>query len=154
MSHANDLGYLLHHLAFSLDRQSDQILQERLGIGFSQFKILMVLKRHEGVRQNFIADYLGQTEASISRQIKLMTERGLITSNVRPDNRRVHVTTLTSKGLRLLDEAFTALNYYHSPVFGALSDKERAKFAEMLETMHREACRPDRPGNCKHLIFD
>jgi hypothetical protein len=36
-----NIGYLLHRVGFALDRHSDQVLRERLGIGFSQFKILL-----------------------------------------------------------------------------------------------------------------
>jgi DNA-binding MarR family transcriptional regulator len=57
----NSLGYLLNHIAFVMARQSDQVLQERLGIGFSQFKIMMVLSHKPHIQQKEIADKLGQT---------------------------------------------------------------------------------------------
>ena len=40
MSQKNELANLLHHLVALLARESDQILQEQLGIGLSQYKIL------------------------------------------------------------------------------------------------------------------
>jgi DNA-binding MarR family transcriptional regulator len=149
MSHLPDIGYLLHHFSFTLDRQSDQILQERLGIGLAQFKILMVLKQCGNVSQRSIADFLGQTEASISRQTKLMHDKGLLQSTVSEHSRRERVTTLTHKGLRLLEAAYEALNSYHRPVFEALSGKQQGQFVEMLQAMHRQACRSDRPGHCQ-----
>jgi DNA-binding MarR family transcriptional regulator len=150
MAHTSDLGYLLHHLATALDRQSDQLLQDRLGIGFSQFKILLVLKKHGGVQQRFIADYLGQTEASISRQIKLMQDGGVVDSKVSPRNRRERVTSITNKGLRTLEDAFSCLNYYHQPVFARLSGKQQLQLMEMLESMHMEVCQGEKPGSCQH----
>jgi DNA-binding MarR family transcriptional regulator len=141
-----NLGYLLHHLSFVIDRQSDQLLQERFGIGFSQFKILMALKWHTSVQQRQIAEYLGQTEASISRQIKLMTEQGLLQSRISPQNRREHITTLTARGERIADEAMAALNEYHEPMFDRLSPKQQQAFRDILETMHREACQGTKPG--------
>lgn len=152
MSHLNDTGYLLHHLASTLDRQSDQILQERLGIGFSQLKVMMVLRAHGGVRQRFIADHLGQTEASISRQVGFMKEDGLLEVKVSPANRREHLVSLTRKGTRLMDEAFKILNHYHSPVFASLSERQRMQLHELVEIMHREICRQERPGGC-HKSF-
>jgi DNA-binding MarR family transcriptional regulator len=147
-------GYLIHHLGFVMDRQSDQVLQERLGIGFSQFKILMALQWHEDVRQRHIADYLGQTEASISRQIKLMTEKGLLISKISPRNRREHIASLTKKGLKLAEEAMRVLNQYHSPVFERLSDKQQSQLSEMLIDMHRETCRSDKPSRCQQSYLD
>src|SRR5688572_23190405 len=119
----NNVGYLLQHLAFTMSRQNDQILQEQLGIGFSQFKILTVLQHNPSTQQRDIAEALGQTEASISRQIRLMHERGLLQTRISPQNRRKHLTTLTSKGEQLTEEAMRVLNKYHAPMFDQLSDK-------------------------------
>ncbi len=154
MSFNDNIGYLLQHTATSLARQSDQMLQERLGIGFSQFKIMMVLQWNPSVQQRHIAERLGQTEASISRQIKLMHEDGLLQSTVRPENRREHVTTLTRKGERLADEASSLLNQYHAPIFATLSEKQQRQFAEVLERMHQEICRGDRVGRCHQSYLD
>lgn len=148
----NGLGYLLNHIAFVMARQSDQVLQERLGIGFSQFKIMMVLSHKPHIQQKEIADKLGQTEASISRQIKLLTEQGLLQAVRRPENKRERVTTLTPKGERYTDEAVDILNLYHAPVFDRLSEKERAALEQSLQTMHQEVCNDDKPGTCRHLF--
>ncbi len=144
----NNLGFLMHHLAGVLDRQSDLLLQERLDIGFSQFKILMALKWHQGVQQKQIADKLGQTEASVSRQIKMLHEIGYLTSIAGKEDRREHITALTPKGEKLVDKAMKALNDYHSPVFERLSLSQQLALQEMLETMHAQACRADRLGSC------
>ncbi len=146
MAPRRNLGYLLHHLATVLDRQSDALLQERLSIGFSQFKILMALKWHTGVQQKQIADYLGQTEASISRQIKLLHDQHLLESKVNPKNRRERVTTLTTKGNRVADEAMQLLNDYHTPMFERLSASQQQQLTDILETMHTHACQNTKPG--------
>jgi len=143
-------GYLLHHLAFVLDRQSDQVLQDALGIGFSQFKILMALKWHEGVQQRSIAEYLGQTEASISRQIKLLQKMGLLESRPSPKNRREHITTLTAKGERVADQAQQLLNEYHAPMFARLSEKQQEQLVEILSVMHDCACQFAKTGMPGH----
>ena len=55
----DNLGYLLQHVATMLARQSDQVLQEQLGIGFAQFKILMLLGQEDAHQQREIAVRLG-----------------------------------------------------------------------------------------------
>ncbi len=136
----DNIGYLLNHVAFIMGRHSDQVLLERLGLGFSQFKIMMVLRLNPHIRQKAIAEKLGQTEASISRQIKLLHEQNMLQSVPRPDNRREHITTLTTKGERLIDEAFDILNTYHAPVFDALNPKQQKVFIECLHIMHQQTC--------------
>ncbi len=143
MRPSNNVGYLLQRLAFMLNRQSDQVLQEQLGIGFSQFKILMVLGWNPSVRQRHIADKLGQTEAGISRQIKLLKELGLLTTQVNPKNRREHITVPTSKGERMTEKAMELLNQYYAPMLGQLSDKQQEKLLESLTILHDFVCQND-----------
>lgn len=150
MDTSNNLGYLLHHISFVLDRQSDQLLQDRFGIGFSQFKILMALKWHTGVQQKQIAERLGQTEASISRQIRLMIDQNLLQSVIAPQNRREHITSLTPHGERVADRAMEALNDYHLPMFDRLSVRQQEQLSEILTTMHEASCSGDKRGACQH----
>jgi DNA-binding MarR family transcriptional regulator len=150
MKLTDNVGYLIQHLAFTMSRQNDQLLQERLGIGFSQFKILMVLERNPHLQQRQIAEALGQTEASISRQIKLMAADGLLQSTVSPRNRREHITTPTSKGIRLADEAMAALNNYHAPMFERLSEHQLAVLRDTLINMHECVCQAGKTGACDH----
>ena len=136
----NNIGYLLNHLAFVLSRHSDQVLQEQLGLGFSQFKIMMVLRWNPSLQQRQIADKLGQTEASISRQIKLLHDKALLTTHISPKNKREHITTLTTKGEKLTEQAMLVLNNYHAPTFDSLSEKQQQQLAEILTIMHDRVC--------------
>jgi DNA-binding MarR family transcriptional regulator len=142
------IGYLMQHTASVMYRQSDQILQERLGIGMSQFKILMVLQEHPSMQQRALADFLGQTEASISRQIKLLCEKGMLTVEVNAKNRREHITKPTVKGLKLSQASQDILQEYHAPTFDQFSDKERQQLTEMLSKIHVIACGPRKPIAC------
>jgi len=150
MRPTNNIGYLIQRLSFCLARQSDQVLQEQLGIGLSQFKILMVLGWHSNVQQRQIADNLGQTEASISRQIKLLKDKGLLTTEVSPQNRREHITRPTAKGQRLSEKALEVLNNYHAPMFAKLNDKAQSQLLESLTTLYDYACMTEKPNNYLH----
>ena len=152
MRPTNNIGYLLQHVSSVLAKQSDQALQERLGIGFSQFKILMVLQWNPHTQQRQIAEALGQTEASISRQIKLMLDRGWLQITVSPKNRREHITTPTAKGIRMTEEAREVLNEYHNPMFRNLTDKQIEQVLEGLVIMHRYTCQPGKVGACDHPL--
>ena len=149
-SNIGTINQRLSHLAFVVVRQSDQVLQERLGIGFSQFKIMMVLQRHAGIQQRAIADSLGQTEASISRQIKLLQEQGLLITTVNPENRRMHITTLSAKGARLADEAVSIVDSFNQPLVDNLSEKQQTALLDMLDEMHEQACAAGRLTACHH----
>lgn len=150
MDYKDNLGYLLHHLGFVMDRQSDLLLQQRLDIGFSQFKILMALKWHASVQQRHIAEKLGQTEASVSRQIKLLKDAGFITVTQSPHNRREHITTLTTKGVQTVDKAMRALNDFHAPIFEHFTPEQQQMLRELLQSMHHEMCVRDPSSHCQN----
>lgn len=135
------LGYALHQLVFILDRQSDEALRSQIGFGYSQFKILMAAKHQVGLKQNEIANFLGQTEASVSRQIKIMKADGLITVRTDPNNRRSRSIMLTDKGEALGRECVDILEQTHAATFGSLSFSEQRMMQELLERLTTKACK-------------
>lgn len=147
----NNIGFLLQHLAFSLGRLNDQVLQERLGIGFSQFKLMMVLEKRPHIQQKQIAETLSQTEASISRQIRVLQEKGLLQTTVSPHNRREHITTLTPKGTRFTEEAIAILNNHYEPLFAQLTSKQQVQLGESLSVLHDHVCTMNN-GTCQKFL--
>lgn len=133
----NLIHTLLHHLSSVFTRESDQILQEQLGIGFSQFKIMNTLQANPAMQQRHIAVSLGQTEASISRQIKLLKSRGLLVTKPNPQNRREHLTTLTPKGIRLAEAAQSVLAAYMDRSLAHMPTKQLAQLLELLAKVHQ-----------------
>lgn len=148
MSFRDNIGYLLQHTAAAMARQSDEMLQNALGIGYSQFKIMLTLQSNPRVKQRDIAHKLGQTEASISRQIHLMHDDGLLRTVVRPENKREHLTSLTPKGERLAVRAQEILNQHYAPMLNALSDHQKQQFMEALGVLHDAVCLSDNQRSC------
>lgn len=149
MDNVNLLGYLFHHTSTIMYRQSDQVLQERLGIGMSQFKLLMMLQDcSAGIRQRTLAEALGQTEASISRQIKLLLEKSMLTVKINPGNRREHITVPTPKGVKICQAAKDILAHYHKPAYEQFSEKQREQLAEMLQALHAYYCQEGLSYTC------
>lgn len=140
MTSITSITYLLQHISFSLTKQSDQILREQLGIGTSQYKILHLLQDNPQLTQREIADNLGQTEASISRQISLMLEHGQLQIIISPDDHRKHLTVPTRKGLRLSEAADAALEKYFAPLVTDVKAKQFDQLHSMLSTLHSHVC--------------
>ena len=152
MQPANNLGYLLQHVATVMAKQADQLLQEQLGIGLSQFKILMVLQKNSQVQQNFIAERLGQTEAGISRQIKILQDKDLLTAKRNPLNLRERITIPTIKGSALTNRAMEVLAKDFEPVFGSMGEGHLKQLTDNLKALHTEICQPGKTGSCDHHI--
>lgn len=152
MGPTNNLSYIVHHLAAVMGKQSDQVLQEQLGIGLSQFKILMVLEWNPRVQQKAIADSLGQTEASISRQIKLLKGKGLLVSRVDPNNKRKHITAPTPLGMQVTEAATNIMRRSFGPEFSSLGDDQIMQLVAGLQKLHSIVCRPGKLGACDHQL--
>jgi DNA-binding MarR family transcriptional regulator len=129
-------GLLLHKIGAMMEHVSDKVLFEEFGIGFSQFKILYALEHHEEIQQKEIASFLGQTEASISRQIKLLSASKLVSVKKGDDDKKKHLISLTSRGRQIAFDAFSALNAHYTPVLSVLSAHEQADLAKKLSKVH------------------
>lgn len=148
----NNLNYLLQHIAEVMTKQTDQLLQEQLGIGLSQFKLLMVLEWSPRIQQRSIAKALGQTEASISRQIKLLKAKSLLATKIDPQNRRKHITAPTTLGMQVTEAASTIIRRSFGSEFVSLGDDQLMQLFSGLQRLHKITCRQGKLGACDHLL--
>jgi len=132
----NNPGLLLHKIGALMERASDQVLFDEFGIGFSQFKILFALQHHQDVQQKQIAHFLGQTEASVSRQIKLMKSAKFIEIRLGSDDKKKHHITLTARGSGVAKDALGILNAHYEPILAVLSAHEQLDLAPKLSKIH------------------
>lgn len=152
MGPAGNLSYLIQHLADVIGKQSEQVLQEQLGIGLSQYRILMVLEWNPRVQQKSIASSLGQTEAAISRQIKLLKAKNLLVTKVDPNNRRKHITAPTTLGMQITEAAGNILRRSLGPDFAGINEDQLMQVAQGLQRLHRIVCQPGKLGACDHQL--
>ncbi len=133
------LYWQIHKLAFLLEKRADENLKAQAGIGFAQFKVLEAVGSNMLAKQNLIASQLDQTEASISRQIKILQKKGLIIVASVMGNRRARELSLTEKGEELLTQCAEILDFAQAQVIGALSYQEQRHFQELFERMLNKA---------------
>lgn len=144
--------YLLQHIGTILERQFDQALLEQLGIGTSQYRILLALEAHPDMSQKRLAANLGQTEASISRQARILQSKMLISTQIHPHSRRERVTNLTPKGVTIIIAAKALYAQIAAALLGSLNDRQHKVLRENLSTVHAKTCSPDTPRSCDHEL--
>lgn len=147
-SRTDRIGYLLGHVADVAHRQTDQALTEQLGIGLSQLRILIVLQHYPNIPQRALAEHLGQTEASISRQIKLLADKAIIVVNVDPTEKRKRLVTLTSRGVKIVETAKERVDVIRQKLYADLSDKQRDALIEALDSIHEQTCQTGKLKAC------
>jgi DNA-binding MarR family transcriptional regulator len=85
------LWYLIRRIAGVMDRQGEALFRRELGIA------------HPGpLSQQAIADRVGLTKGSVSRQIDHAVAAGLMTVRVAPHTRRENAVALTETGTTLV----------------------------------------------------
>ena len=133
------LYWQIHKLAFLLEKRADESLKKQVGIGFAQYKVLEAIGRNALAKQNMIAELLDQTEASISRQIKILEKKDLIVVATVMGNKRARELTLTDKGEELLQQCEQILDVAQAQVVGGLSYQEQRHFQELFNRMVERA---------------
>ena len=97
------LWYLIRRTAALMDREGDTLCRRELGISLAQFLVLSVVDAYPGhLSQQAIADRLGLTKGTVSRQIDNAVAAGLMTVQVAPHTRRENAVALTAAGTALV----------------------------------------------------
>lgn len=122
-------------LSQTWSRQVGQVLRERLGVGLAQLKIMNLLHAEPGASQRHLADSLAQTEASISRQIKLMQDYGWLQTIVDPNERRKRRAKLTPAGLKLTIAAQEVISEQNRIFCQKLTEKQQVLLLKLLKTL-------------------
>lgn len=152
MGPATNLTYLIQHLASVIGKQTDQLLREQLGIGLSQYRILLALDWNPRVQQQTIASALGQTPASISRQIDVLEQKGLLTSRQDQLNRRKHITVPTPLGMQMTEAANEIIRRGMGAEWAALGDDQLQQLMTGMQRLHQIVCQPGKTGACDHQL--
>ena len=104
------LWYLVRRVAGLMDRSGEVLFRGELNISLAQYLVLSVVDAHPGqLNQQAVADRLGLTKGTISRQIENAVAAGLMTVETSPHSRRENTVALTSEGTDIVrrgDELF------------------------------------------------
>ncbi len=118
----------LHRLEFILQHKSDALLRDGLEIGFGQVQIMQSLHRSRTTTQRALAQNLHQTEANISRQLKLLKRKGLVSINRSKKDKRQREVSLTAKGNGTYTKAEKILAAQHKELLKLIDDREVRAF--------------------------
>jgi DNA-binding MarR family transcriptional regulator len=134
------LWFLVRRVAGLLDRQGDAVCRSELGISLAQFLVLSVIDAYPGrLSQQAVADRLGLTKGTVSRQIEAAAAAGLITVRVNPDTRRENAVALTRTGTALVRRGDAVMAESRAELLSAIRAKEipatRRVLTAMAETL-------------------
>lgn len=129
------LSWQFHKISFLLEKSADEALKRQLGIGYAQYKVLEAINHNSLARQNTVAEMLDQTEASISRQVRILQKKGLIKISSVMGNRRAKELSLTTVGEEMVSNAIEVIEVAQAKFFSKINFAEQQKMLELLERM-------------------
>ena len=132
---SKEITYQIHKAVFLLDKMSDQILQDQLGLGFSQFLVMMALAKQPKSPQKSVAASLDQTQAAVSRQIEILVRMKLVSRDRNPDTKREYVLSLTQLGQRRYREGLDQIDLRFDKLFQIWSKNEKSNLINALDKL-------------------
>lgn len=129
------LMHTVHTLYFLVQKR----LQEKLSsspISFSQFLVFAGFSCYGDtpVKQVSLAESLLLTEATLSRHIKVLSEKGLLIKRKDEDNKKLSMLKLSEKGKRIFEKTLSIVNKELEHYFSPLSQEEKEKVILLFST--------------------
>lgn len=133
-----NLWYLIRRLAALMDRDANALCRKELGISFAQFLVLSVVDAYPGhLSQQAIADRLGLTKGTVSRQIDSAVAAGLMTVQVAPHTRRENAVALTKAGKALVQKGDALMQESRAAMSGAATPTELHRAVAVLQAVRQ-----------------
>lgn len=100
MPKRSDAWLKLIHAVANVEAELGKVLQDRHGLGLSDYRALEILSRSPDseLRMQELATHLRLNQSSVSRMVERLERGGLTVRDLCPDDKRGVYTVLTDKG--------------------------------------------------------
>ncbi|HPE61715.1 MAG: MarR family transcriptional regulator [Thiothrix sp.] len=126
------IGYRLKRAYMQTQPEALRALQED-GLRMVSFSCLSIITDNPGIVQSGLAVALQVERSNLVVVLDELEERGLITRERVPTDRRRYALTATLRGRRLRDRAARKAREAEARVFGRLSEEEHTYLITILE---------------------
>lgn len=120
----------INSISNKLTHGASRLYTREFGVGVIEWRILGYLAVHDGASANMICQRLGIDKAAASRSLRLLEEKGLMTTS--PVNGRQRALSLTEAGHAMHDRILPVALRRERTLLRELSDDERATLIALL----------------------
>lgn len=138
MTDRDELGFLLDRLLRTVIRR-EQPIMERHHLEMWEYVVMSVLARGPAPTQAELATATGRDKTRLIRNLDRLEERGLVSREPDPADRRNKIVSLTQSGDRLLRACRADIWSMEEELLSALKPSERAGFERSLVALSRDA---------------
>lgn len=131
-AHSPRLAFLIKTVFQAIRVESDTALSA-VGLSLPQLAVLALLRQSPGASNAALARAAFVTPQSMGSILGTMTKRGFIRRTPDRTNRRILRTTLTAKGVKMLQAADAALSHVEERLVTPLNAEEERLMREWLQ---------------------
>lgn len=148
----HSVGVLLNFLSNRLTATGSATYRNRFGIGILEFRLLVMLAAEPDISPSRICEVMGLDGGAVSRALRGMETRGLVTCRSDQRNAAYKLWSLTKEGAALQDEAVLVSMERDAILLDSFTPEEREALTSMLRRMLTQVDRlrdlvdrPDQP---------
>lgn len=136
----NFLPYRLSLLTNTVSQGIAAAYRDRYGISVTEWRILAVLGQFPGLTASEVMERTAMDKVSVSRAVKAMMEKGLLTRTTDIEDRRRRQLTLTEgKGQNVLEEIIPKARVFEKRLVEALDLSEIEFLNAIIEKLQNQA---------------
>jgi MarR family transcriptional regulator, 2-MHQ and catechol-resistance regulon repressor len=117
--------------------------RKTLGLGDSDFRVLEVLLHKGPLPVNVIGEKVELTTGSITTAVDRMEVKWLVVRKNHPEDRRVRIVELTSKGRRLIEKAYAQHEVDMERAMKHFSREDRTALIDLLKQLGKQQVEAD-----------
>lgn len=125
-------------LAKMIERATSRRLQAEFGLSVAQWRVLAFTCLSGPATAAFIGEAAEVDQAEISRAVKGLTERGWVTREFEPGNRKTRIIAPTLEGRRHYEAIRESRQAYFRRITRKLAPADRRAFGSALDLVARE----------------
>ena len=126
----------LRRAARLVTQRFDRALHDN-GITANQFSILMAAHDQKGIRLTRLAGILGMERTTLSRNVSLLVNRGVVSTEIGNDKRERKIF-ITDKGIALLEKALPQWQKAQNDIIDSIGEEKWKGLLSGLHSVARE----------------
>ncbi len=133
------LTYRLVRLQSRLNVQASRYLAEHAGITLTDWRIIAMIDSLDNTTLTYLNRETGLDKGQLSRKLRSLTSRGLVSSQQDNQDSRVQHLTLTAEGKSIVDAMLPRMRARQRFLTGTLTEDELSALHRSIDKLERAA---------------
>jgi DNA-binding MarR family transcriptional regulator len=129
------LTYRILAITNRLNRQATHILDEQQGLRLPEWRCMTMIGRHGELRLNDISDIIGMDPGQVTRTIRSLADKKLVTTKRDTLDKRTVIAKLTRKGQQKFAQVLPLMEQRQRRLLASLTPSDRKAFYRIMDRL-------------------